>query len=127
MTDFRALTVSKDGLRFERGAANWKIKRRERWGISVGLVWGPLRRPLAPPGINPWTERSYVTIRLPWSIGPWVYVWFYRKPGARHPGRFYVGLKVLHAGVPPDDVWTRPSERDKYYVTPSISFRRGAR
>ncbi len=127
MTGFLTLTATTDGLRLERGARTWKLKRPQRWGISLGLVWGPLRRPLSPPGINPWKQRSYVTLRFPWSVGPWIYVWFYRSRHAGHPGRVYFGLKVIEAGMLPDDVWARPSERGRYFVTPTMSFRRGAR
>lgn len=126
-TGYLAVTVNGDGIRLEHGARNWKIRRRQLFGFSVGLVWGPMRRPLALPGVNPWKERAFVTLRFPWLVGPWVYFWVYRKRHKWKPACVYFGLKIIEANDPPNDVWARPSERGLRFVTPSFAFRTGVR
>jgi hypothetical protein len=127
MAGFLTVSLTADGLHLERGVENWKVRRPQRWGVSSGLVWGPMRRPLSPPGVNPWKERASLTLRLPWLIGPWFYVWKYKSEQVRNPARFYVGFKLIEAGDPPDDVWARDSERGQHFMTPSFSIRTRSR
>lgn len=125
MTGYAGLVISSRGLSFERGTAAWQITRPERWGLVLGVVWGPLRRPMGARGVNPWTQKAKWTFRMRWLALPWLSVWWWRDVHAGHPARFYIGGKVFYTNKHPEDIWARPMERGQWFICPSASFRTG--
>lgn len=154
MTNYVAITFDTQApyLHVEAIAARWQITRMATAGITLGIMWGPLRRPWAFPRVdrmqptylrfpNPWLERADFILRIPWVILPWFHVWWWRGPAEAlmiHPARFYIGGKLFFAhdnspfpdGTPSpranEDIWRDPKKDPPgWYVTPSVSLRRG--
>lgn len=137
-TGWVGVTIDTSGLSIESGADSWRITRNPSMGVTLAVVWGPVRRPYSWSGKNPWLEKADWTFRFPWFALPWFHMWWWRrrdaddfavrgKLGKPHPARFYFGGKIFHADDRPgEDVWRDPSKDPVgYYITPSASFRRG--
>lgn len=104
---------------FEKGLwwdSDWRDYNPDGWGVRLHIVAGSFVRPVAKPwgDKNPWQEKAWFTMRLPWIILPFISIAF-RGYG------FYLGGKVLN--VDPDEPWARPEEYGTQKITFSFTVR----
>ena len=115
----------------ELSPSQWQITRPEQFGFQIGLVSGSMVRPRrSPSGVNPWFDPAAKVSRWRFVVLPWFHIWWWldwpsKRSSQSHPGRFYIGGKIVYVDSPPADPWARPSEIGTHVVTPSASFRRG--
>lgn len=102
---------------FERGLWFDHDKREyqpEGWGIRLAVLIGEFARPIAL-GSNPWKEKPWFVIRLPFLVLPFLAV-------AIGKYGFYIGGKAfdVDAGEP----WANPEEVGKELLTVSTTIRK---
>lgn len=142
MAGYLAITCDTQApyIHTEFSPADWQITRTQTAGITVGIVWGSMRRPLALPKLdhrqffylrfpNPWLERADFVLRAPFVLLPWFHIWWWRMGHSSyssavqpHPARLYAGGKLFFAhdnsplsdGTPSsragEDIWRDPKK-----------------